>query len=141
MCLYTSARRMTQEELHDLYILYLRVADPTEYRFAVRAYGDWTSWESAIAKEPIKSLVDKWRRELEVKLRSEALQRIMDVAGNEGTRDSLQANKYLLEANFSNKNKAGRPSKESVAKEAQKLMDSQRSIEEDYKRLFNGNSN
>lgn len=132
---------ISSTELEELHSLYLRVADPTEYRFAVRAFEDWATWEAEVAKDPLKSVIDRWRRELEVKLRSEALQRIMDVAGNEGTRDSLQANRYLLEANFSNKNKVGRTTKDAIAKEAQKLVDRQSSIQEDYKRLFDDSNN
>lgn len=128
---------MKQTEIDDLYQLYLKVADPTEYRFAIRAYGSWSKWEAVSSTDPIKSLVDQWRRELEVKLRSDALQRIMDVASNEGTRDSLQANRYLLEANYGNKDRVGRPSKEAAKAEAKRIVQHQNQIAEDYKRLFN----
>lgn len=127
---------MKKVDVDSLYEDYLRIADPTEYRFAVRSLGSWSKWEAACSQEPIKSVVDTWRRELEVKLRSEALQRIMDVAGNEGTRDSLQANRYLLEANFSNKDRVGRPSKVAALAEAKKIVQHQNNIAEDYKRLF-----
>lgn len=126
--------------LEELYLLYMKTADPTEYRFAVRACGSWREWEAMAGNDPIKGVIDGWRRELESKLRSEALYRIMEVAGNEGTRDSLQANKYLLEANFSNKDKVGRPSKQDALVEARKMMDHKEQVEDDFKRLFDGSN-
>jgi hypothetical protein len=136
MCLHTD-EHMKQSEIDLLYERYLNTADPTEYRFAVKHLGSWAKWEALCSKEPIKDLIENWRRELEVKLRSEALQRIMEVASNEGTRDSLQANRYLLEANYGNKDKVGRPSKQAALAEAKKIVQHQNQVAADYKRIFN----
>ena len=65
----------------------------------------------------------------------------MDVASNEGTRDSLQANRYLLEANYGNKDKVGRPSKEAAKAEAHKIVERQTQIAEDYRRIFDEGTN
>lgn len=133
---------MNTKEIDNLYADYLRIADPTEYRFAIRTFGSWSKWEAVCSEDPIKSRIEQWRKELEVKLRSDALQRIMDVASNEGTRDSLQANRYLLEANYGNKDRVGRPSKVAALAEAKKIVQHQNNIAEDYKRLFSeGNTN
>ena len=129
---------MNQDEVDTLYSDYLKIADPTEYRFAIRCVGSWAKWEALCSEDPIKSVVDLWRRELEVKLRSEALQRIMNVASDpEGPRECLPANRYLLEANFSNKDRVGRPSKVAALAEAKKIVQHQNNVAEDYKRLFN----
>lgn len=132
---------MKPPELKGLYEDYLRIADPTEYRFAVRCIGSWSQWEALLQEEPLKTDIVRWRRELEVKLRSEALQRIMDVASNEGTRDSLQANRYLLEANYGNKDKVGRPSTKAIEQKAKELVAHNEQVKADFQRVFSeGNS-
>jgi hypothetical protein len=61
----------------------------------------------------------------------------MDVASNEGTRDSLQANRYLLEANYGNKDKAGRPSTKAIEQKAKELVAHNEQVKADFQRVFN----
>lgn len=118
---------------------YLRMGDPTEYRFAVRHIpGGWPEWENLLSDRNLFLIVSKWREELAQKLSSEALLRILEAAQGE-TRDALSANKYIYEALSSKedkKAKVGRPTKEAIHKEAVSLMEDERIREEAYKRIF-----
>jgi hypothetical protein len=81
-------------------------------------------------------VIGQWRKELNMKLRSEALARILEAAQGE-TRDALSANKYIFEALGEDKGKVGRPTKESINKEANKLYEDNKLREEAYKRILN----
>lgn len=115
---------------------YLKTRDPTEYRF-VKLYipGGWKEWQR-ILHDPIHGpVIGFWRDELAAKLRSESLMRILEAAQGE-TRDALSANKYLYEM-LSPKEKVGRPSNEKILKEAERLREDERIVEEAYERIFN----
>lgn len=131
----------TPLDLSSLYTLYMEISDPTEYKFS-RKVGGWTRWEELSKLPEVKKEVDKWRRELDAKIRSESLFKIMAAADGD-TRDALAANKYLLEASWS-KDKVGRPSKEAIQIEAKKAADRTKEMEDDIKRmlpLLNNNKN
>lgn len=129
----------SDEEIDKLYPFFMSTLDPTEYKFAIKHVGSWELWQTMLKIPRVKTQVDKWRRELDVKIRSEALARILEASQGE-TRDALGANKYLLEANFLGKEKVGRPSKEAIATEAKKIVARNEQIIEDHKRLFGESS-
>lgn len=129
----------SDEEIDKLYPFFMSTLDPTEYKFAIKHVGSWELWQTMLKIPRVKTQVDKWRRELDVKIRSEALARILEASQGE-TRDALGANKYLLEANFLGKEKVGRPSKEAIATEAKKIVARNEQIIEDHKRLFGENT-
>ncbi len=122
------------------YLAYMYIADPTEYRFAIQEMQSWANWEQFCSQNT--QMVEQWRRELKAKIRSESLERILFLAKSaEGSRDTLQANKYLLEADlFTEDNKVGRPTKEAILREATKMKDLDKLKEEDFNRLFNKDS-
>ena len=129
----------SDEEVDKLYPFFMSTLDPTEYKFAIKHVGGWEVWQAMLKIPRVKTKVDKWRRELDIKIRSEALARILEASQGE-TRDALSANKYLLEANFLGKEKVGRPSKEAIATEAKKIVARNEQIIEDHKRLFGESS-
>lgn len=117
---------------------YFRIGDPTEYKFATRCFpGGWEGWQACINSQEYFPIIEGWRGELAVKLRSDALSRIMEAAQGE-TRDALGANKYLYETlgNKTEDKKVGRPSKEAITKEATRLVEEDKIREEAYRRLF-----
>lgn len=114
---------------------YLLIGDPTEYRFALKCAGGWKAWEILSNSEEWKETVADWRSELAAKLRSEALARIIETSKGE-TRDAINASKYIYEA-LADKDKVGRPSKESIKLEAKKLVQDRDRIAEDYERVQN----
>lgn len=121
-----------------LYRLYMEEGDPFEYRFANKYLQDWTHWLTLCELSWFKPLVTRWREELDLRLKSESLARILDEARSE-RREALSANKYLLEKGWlpkgSSKEQVGRPSKEKIRTEAERLFKEHSRIGDDVERL------
>jgi hypothetical protein len=94
----------------------MEIADPTEYIFAMGAFGSWQQWLKIKASKAIEPWIEDWPIELEVKLRSLGIQSVMAEA--KSGKSKFPAAKALAEG-FWNKesSKRGRPSKEEVARE------------------------
>lgn len=87
--------------------LYLSLApnDPTEYEFAQTIFGSWEVWQT-ISKAPvIRVHVSRWRREVEVKVKSEAIKAIAEEMKSNG-RSSFSAAKLLLDKGWLDKDTA-----------------------------------
>lgn len=101
--------------LHQLYVSMVP-ADPTEYSFAMTVFGSWDIW-SAICKSPlVKPYVNKWRKEVEVKVKSQAIQAIAEEMRS-GGRSSFSAAKLLLEKGWLDKDTASQAKRKLEAKE------------------------
>lgn len=118
-----------------LYRLYLEVSDPTEYRFAKEHLYSWKHWEMLQECNWFKPYLLRWRKELELKIRSQALVNIIESSVSK-TKDAFTANKYLLDANWKGETRAGRPTKEAIKKQAQSIVSDQASVSDDYQRLM-----
>lgn len=85
---------------------YIDSRDPTEYSAAMKLVGDWEHW-LLIRNHPfIKPYVDSWHKEMEVKLRSEAVEAMRTHAKSQG---GIAAAKWLAEKGY-DKKQVGRPS-------------------------------
>lgn len=119
--------------------LYLDMEDPTEYNFAIAYLESWTHWEQLLACNWFRPFIERWRRELDVKLKSKALAEIKTEARN-GGKNSFTANRYLLERGWELKEpgaaKRGRPSKEEIAKATDELLREKSLLEEDFNRVM-----
>lgn len=93
--------------------LYLEMADPTEYNFATKYLWGWEHWQRMVANRMIAEHVDKWRDELEVKLRAEAINALIKQSGG-----NFNAAKWVADGHWNVKR--GRPSK--AEKEKEKAM-------------------
>lgn len=94
--------------------VFLDCRDPSEYSVAMLLLGDWEHWQDVRSHALIKPHVDKWQAELEVKLRSEAIQQMKSHAkqpGGTAAAKWLADKGYALEAT---KKALGRPKKEEV---------------------------
>lgn len=93
---------------------FLEARDPSEYEAAMRLVGDWDHW-LLIRQHPfISPIIDKWHEELEIKLRSEAIKKMLYHANQPG---GTAAAKWLADKGYSvdaPKKKVGRP----ISKEA-----------------------
>lgn len=122
-----------------LYRLYLETNDPTEYRFAVTHLDGLYHWEVLQNCSWFEPYIQRWRRELELKMKSEALAGIMREAKT-SSRDAFNAKKYLLEKAWepkeANKNSRGRPSKDEVKKAATELARASETLSDDFTRIF-----
>lgn len=102
--------------------LYLEMSDPIEYDFANEYLIDYPHWERLCENKIIAKHVKQWRKELELKLRSEGVATLIELAP-----DSYQAAKWLADKGWETK-RAGRPSK----KEQQMEDELASRIESDY---------
>lgn len=119
-----------------LYRLYMETNDPTEYKFATEHLDGWEHWEMLCQCTWFQPYVQRWRRELELRMKSEALSRIMREAKT-NSRDSFTANRYLLEKGWEvkEKNTKGRPSKDQIREAAHEIASTRSRIDEDFERL------
>lgn len=110
--------------------LYLELGDPTEYEFATKYFLGWDHWQRICANKLVNEHITKWRDELEVKLRSQAVRMNIEAAKN----GNYQAAKWLADRGWLTRG-AGRPSKAEVAKELKVAADIQNEYGADVIRL------
>lgn len=125
------------ETYRSLYQLYMDCDDITEYEFANKYLNGWVHWQMLSNASWFKEFVDRWRWELELRTKSQALRRLRQEAV-EG-KNVYAANKLLLEggwhASEAKKASVGRPSQERIKQEAERLNQIEREILEDHDRL------
>lgn len=90
--------------------------DPTEYEFAQTVFGSWEVWDKIQKAPQISPFVKKWRNEVEIKVKSQAIQAIATEM-KEGGRSSFSAAKLLLEKGWLDKDSASQAKKKLQAKE------------------------
>lgn len=96
---------------------YLSCEDPTEYIFANDYLGGWSHWEKLLKCTWFKPYIKRWRHELELKIKSDALRRIKAESKTD-SKNAFTANRFLLEKGWTEKNTKGRPSKDDIKKAA-----------------------
>lgn len=142
LCIYT-LKDIDYKGYKSFYKEYMRIADPTEYRVAKELLDGYEHWEMLCATSWFKQYVDKWRKELQVKIKSEALHKIMQEAKT-NPKEMVNANKYILEKGWEqstknneniNKREVGRPSQDKIRKEAIDLFNREEEIQRDLQRL------
>jgi hypothetical protein len=88
--------------------------DPTEYDFANKYFEDFEHWELVANSPFLADHVASWRKELKIRIKSEAYKQIAQEAFM-GGRNSFQANKYLYEGSTPAKaTKAERQAQEEI---------------------------
>lgn len=117
-----------------LHRLYVETNDPTEYEFATKYFASWSHWKMVRECNWFKPHYDLMKEELEVKIRADALAHLRRTRND--PKNAVQVNKYLLEKGWLEKeDKRGRPSKEAIKKEADKVFKESEFILDDYGRL------
>jgi len=101
--------------LQKLY-LQLAPADPTEYEFAQTVFGSWEVWKTVSSASNVKAHVARWRSEVEVKVKSEAIKAIAEEMKTNG-RSSFSAAKLLLDKGWLDKENASQAKQKLKAKE------------------------
>lgn len=98
--------------------LYLQLApsDPTEYEFAQTVFGSWDIWKTVSSAANIKVHVARWRSEVEVKVKSEAIKAIAEEMKTKG-RSSFSAAKLLLDKGWLDKENASQAKQKLKARE------------------------
>jgi hypothetical protein len=91
-------------------------SDPTEYDFAETLFGSWAVWETVRKSPLIHPHYVRWKREAEVKVKSEAIRSIVDEMKT-GGKSSFSAAKLLLDRGWIEKSTATALAKEIEDKE------------------------
>jgi hypothetical protein len=119
--------------------LYLQHMDPTEYTFAMNVFGSWQHWEQLKSLSWFAPYAEEWRKELMVLLRSRAAQAALDVLSSPDApaATKMQAARYVADSGWEEKHTKGRPTKREVAKAARDIAESDKHIEDDFKRIIN----
>lgn len=130
------------EGFPSFYRLFMEIDDPTEWEVAQQLVDGWEHWEMLCDCTWFKPYVARWRKELEIRYKSKALNKIRTEA-KLGTKESFGANKYLLEKGWepkeSSKNGRGRPTKDDIKKAATELAEADKQLLNDFERLGLGN--
>lgn len=118
------------------YRLYMEIDDPTEWEVSQKLVDGWEHWEMLSNCTWFKPYIERWRKELELRFKSKALQKIRTEAKT-GSKDSLAANKYLLEKGWEAKERQGRgrPSKDEIKRAADDMARVNVQVSKDYQRL------
>lgn len=112
--------------------IYLEIADITEYQFAIEIFGSWTHWEKILKSGILLEHILQWRKELEIKLRSEGIRQMIK-ASREGSKGAAAA-KWLAEAKWKGSGR-GRPSAEEVEREKKIQAGISNEVSEDLQRI------
>ena len=86
-----------------------------EYAFAMDVFGSWEHWIK-LTKSSFRQEFQEWRDELEIKIKSEAIKRML-TASKSNDAKGVAAAKYIADKGYTELRKAGRPSKEEVERE------------------------
>lgn len=109
--------------------IYLEAEDPTEYEAAMRLIGDYEHWLLIRNHPRLSSIFDKWAVELEIKLRSKAIKKlVIHSASPNGT----TAAKWIAEGGFVMRDKRTKKGKE-VEEEVKQELSAR--VTEDMERL------
>jgi hypothetical protein len=119
-----------------LYRLYMETDDPTEWEFSQRYLDGWEHWEMLTRCAWFKPFIERWRKELELRMKSKSLAKIKAEAKT-GSKESFMANKYLLEKGWEPKETKGRgrPSKDEINKAAEEIAKVDGQLSADFERI------
>lgn len=108
---------------------------PIVFSFAETVFGQWEIWETIKSSPFLKTFVAKWKREVEIKIKSKAIKAIHEEMETNG-RSSFTAAKLLLERGWIEPEKV-QDIKTRKRKEEEKLLDDEaiKSFNEDADRL------
>lgn len=112
--------------------IYLAAKDPTEYEAAMALLGSWEHWKKLLEVDWFVAELTKWREELEIALKSEAIAAMRLTAKTEGSKGTAAA-KFIAQGGW--EEKKGRPSKAAVEKEARIQARIHDELDDDIERM------
>lgn len=112
---------------------FIDLNDPTGYKWALEYLGTWKHWEALQRAPWFVEAVSEWREELKIKMASESLTAIKEIADG-STSNALAANKYLVEQGWL-KSGRGRPSREELKGELKKRAEQLETTNNDLERI------
>ena len=122
-----------------LYKLYMDLDDLTEYEFANTYLDGWEHWTMLTNCTWFKPYIERWRLELELRTKAQALKALKKEAKGLG-KNAYSANKILLEGGWKEKsgtsNTRGRPSKAEIEKAAKVEVEQKLKVNKDFERVL-----
>ena len=115
--------------------IYIESEDPTEYSFAMKVFNSWDCWVAIKKNALIMQTINKWRDELEVRLRSKGVTTLIEDAASDKSRSKISSSKYLSEKGWMDEDKRGRPSKKKIQEEALKISRVKEEVDADIIRM------
>lgn len=96
---------------------FIELQDPTGYKWSQKYLGSWEHMERLLKAPWFVKEFEEWVVELEMKLKSEAIQKVIEIASQPGPQAYLAA-KYIAAHDWKNRaHGRGRPSKEELSGE------------------------
>ncbi len=138
--IYTSKRRDVEQDgvlYPSLYRIYMNY-DHTpgfEYDFANDYLDGWTHWLKLCEVVQCQKMVKSWRDELEIKIKSSNLKQIISATFSENPNISFNANKWLADKGWKDKEMKGRPTKAMIEREAKISAGVQDEVADDLQRI------
>lgn len=85
-----------KDDLDDWRRRFVATMDPTEYKGAIELLGSWSDWVKFKANWPHfnKTILQQWHLEMEMSIRSRAMETLIKLATNEG---NTTAAKFIVE--------------------------------------------
>jgi hypothetical protein len=127
-----------------LYRLYMEMDDITEYQFATTYFHSWAHWDELSQSGWFQPYISKWREELLLRRKMRHIREIERIA-SEGGKDSLAAQKYLLERawekNATPRKRVGRPDKPEDTQTDEEVRLSRKMFSQDYDRIIGVTNN
>lgn len=112
--------------------IYLEYEDPTEYSFAIEVFGSWDHWQRLLNTEWFIPHIEDWRLELETKMESKGIKRMVELAKKD---DKGVSAKWLASKGWKTGSNRGRPSNAEVQGERKRQARSSKDTLEDAERL------
>lgn len=134
------------DNYQSLYRLYMEMGDLTEYEFALTYFYNWNHWKRLCLVPWFLPHVTRWREELDLKTKSEAIKRIKEEAKDPKGKNTFSANKVLIDRAWEKSapkkevvRTVGRPSNEEVVGELKRQVESLKAVDADYERIIGKN--
>ena len=121
----------TFPSLKKIYLAYDHVPG-FEYQFAMEVFGNWSHWAKLCNISQLRGDIKEWQEELDIKLKCESMKAMM-LAAKDNDAKGVSAAKYLAEKGY--QKKAGRPSKEEVAREIKIAAGVKQELQDDMERI------
>ena len=136
---YFTLKEEDDGKIKSLKGVYLSCADITEYKFAKQVFNSFNHWEVLLKAAPFRAEVENWRKELNLRLRSEAIDNIRNIAAKANGQVALTASRYILDLTEDPANKVGRPKKDTTEEELRYRLRHTDEVNKDYERLKQNN--
>jgi hypothetical protein len=117
--------------------VFLEHEDFTEYRPALALVGSWELWCKWKREWPMfRNNIEMWKQELEIKLRSRAMQKLTALVDSKSEQTAANVCKFLVQCGWDKREGAGRPSKEEMRRQAQDIARAAADTQEEETRVL-----